>query len=295
MSTEKQIEANRENAQNSTGPKTEEGKSIVAKNAVQHGIFAKEVVITAGDGKEDENVFEGLLNGLVRDLLPVGQLEYLLVEKITANFWRLCRLIRYEVGSTRCMLDNTKEEAIEEYYESPLIDLGLEYFGKKRVRTELSFFSYNDVVTDNEYRTQCERVYLLKNTQVDLKNDEETLSHILGKYLGKEVDHSSEDLKEAQAYYLNLSPKEKNNIRIELLGLAKQILAEMGEVRFWQKRFDYLLRMKVIPSDVDIDKIIKYECSLERSISRNLATLKALQEQRLKRVGSEEKLYNHEN
>jgi hypothetical protein len=41
MATEKQINANRKNAQKSTGPKTAEGKAAVSQNAVKHGLFTR--------------------------------------------------------------------------------------------------------------------------------------------------------------------------------------------------------------------------------------------------------------
>ena len=53
MSTKRQIEANQRNALVSTGPVTTQGKALVSQNAVKHGIFAKDLLITAGDGKED--------------------------------------------------------------------------------------------------------------------------------------------------------------------------------------------------------------------------------------------------
>ncbi|MHC4331688.1 MAG: hypothetical protein ACYSWW_26580 [Planctomycetota bacterium] len=39
MSTEAQVNANRENAKKSTGPRTPEGKTAVSQNAVKHGLF----------------------------------------------------------------------------------------------------------------------------------------------------------------------------------------------------------------------------------------------------------------
>ena len=41
MATEKQIEANRLNAQKSTGPKTDEGKAAARRNAFRHGFSAR--------------------------------------------------------------------------------------------------------------------------------------------------------------------------------------------------------------------------------------------------------------
>ncbi len=93
MVSEKQEQANVKNAQLSTGPATPEGKAIVAKNAIKHGIFAKDLVINAGDGKEVELEYQVLFAELKRDLVPVGRMEMLLIEKIAVNYWRLRRLV----------------------------------------------------------------------------------------------------------------------------------------------------------------------------------------------------------
>jgi hypothetical protein len=50
--SESKILANQKNSLRSTGPKTLRGKRAVSRNAIKHGIFAREVVITAGDGEE---------------------------------------------------------------------------------------------------------------------------------------------------------------------------------------------------------------------------------------------------
>jgi hypothetical protein len=50
MTSKKQILANPQNAKASTGPVTIEGKAVVATNAIKHGIFTKDLIITSGPG-----------------------------------------------------------------------------------------------------------------------------------------------------------------------------------------------------------------------------------------------------
>ena len=57
MATQKQVEANRRNAQNSTGPRTAAGKARSAMNAYKTGIDAKTAVLP---GREDTDAFEAL-------------------------------------------------------------------------------------------------------------------------------------------------------------------------------------------------------------------------------------------
>jgi hypothetical protein len=97
VSAEK-LEANRRNAQLSTGPKTEEGKSRSRGNALKHGILASAVLVTEGKGAESSAEFEELMEGLLRDRAPIGALEDVLVEKIAVCLWRQKRALRCEAG-----------------------------------------------------------------------------------------------------------------------------------------------------------------------------------------------------
>jgi hypothetical protein len=89
-----QISANQLNAQKSTGPITAAGKSIVANNAVKHGLFSKNLILA------DENPlqYENLLDQLQTELNPSGVLEQALVERIAVSLWRQQRLVCAETA-----------------------------------------------------------------------------------------------------------------------------------------------------------------------------------------------------
>lgn len=99
------IEANRKNALKSTGPKTSQGKQAVKRNALKHGLLSKEVVILGGDGKESRAEYRNLVARLAQDFRPHGALEEMLVERIAVCYWRLRRVLRAEMGEIRKELD----------------------------------------------------------------------------------------------------------------------------------------------------------------------------------------------
>jgi hypothetical protein len=92
MSTETQINANRLNAQKSTGPKTPEGKEKVSQNAVTHGLTALRPVLA----NEDPNEYALFRDDFFRHHTPAGILEEALVERAAESFWRLCRASTFE-------------------------------------------------------------------------------------------------------------------------------------------------------------------------------------------------------
>jgi len=92
MSTKAQIKANQQNAQKSTGPQTADGKAVVSQNAVKHGLFAAEAVISG----EDPADYELYRDKYLAELLPVGMVESMLAERIVSLAWRLQRAVRMQ-------------------------------------------------------------------------------------------------------------------------------------------------------------------------------------------------------
>lgn len=95
MRTEKQVEANRENAKKG-GVKTEEGKAVSRWNAVQHGILSQRVVIETEEYAEDRGEYVSVLHSIAGALQPAGTIEELLVERIATTYWRLRRVLAAE-------------------------------------------------------------------------------------------------------------------------------------------------------------------------------------------------------
>jgi hypothetical protein len=94
MTSFRQIEANRRNAQLSTGPVTEEGKRTSRQNAVRHGLTA-ETVIDALEDAEDYAAFE---MAITADYDAQSAVERELVLRLASLLWRLRRATAIESG-----------------------------------------------------------------------------------------------------------------------------------------------------------------------------------------------------
>jgi hypothetical protein len=99
--TPKTIAANRQNAQKSTGPRSEEGKANSRLNAVKHGVFASSVPIPFCDGPGCEERFSSSITELALELKPMTPLEWYCVRKIGEYRWKADRVTRAEAASIR--------------------------------------------------------------------------------------------------------------------------------------------------------------------------------------------------
>ena len=88
------IEANRRNAQRSTGPKTPEGKAKSSQNSITHGIFVKRFLNGAAPGTVSE--IEALVAGIREHYKPQEMLEEILVQKIVVETARYHRVLGFE-------------------------------------------------------------------------------------------------------------------------------------------------------------------------------------------------------
>lgn len=94
------LQANRGNSQKSPGPTSQSGKDRVRWNSFKHGLLAKALFLRPIDG-EDPAEFHSFLDGLRRDLDPVGMREEMHVEGAAVCYWLLQRSLRCEGGEIK--------------------------------------------------------------------------------------------------------------------------------------------------------------------------------------------------
>lgn len=284
MTSQKQLLANLQNAQLSTGPKTDEGKTIVSSNAMRHGIFTKDLIISSHLGKEDEREYLELLANLVGCLAPRNQMESLLVEKIAIDFWRLRRVIRFEAGSIRKYL----EEIFNDFYSysrKTNEKINIEIEEKKEYlewlfsyveclkREEVSFDHPTWEGADISSEILDDFYFIIRSIDSIPYAEKENLlydrSHFAKlKLLLGQKGYSSK--KEISAKLLEVYAKRRQQIEDEIMELEQKKLENIeGD------KLNNLLG--IIPQEDTTNKILKYERSMQKSIFQNLFLLKKLQ------------------
>lgn len=92
MATPAQVIANQQNSQQSTGPKTEEGKARSSRNRLSWGFASSTRFI----GGEDPAHFDALLGDLSDEYQPATPTEQILVERMAHNQWISLRAHRLQ-------------------------------------------------------------------------------------------------------------------------------------------------------------------------------------------------------
>ena len=94
MPTNAQISANRANAQLSTGPTSETGKSKSSLNALKTGLTGRTGLLPG----DDVSRYEAHISEFMKRYAPVGDEERNLVQSLADTEWRLLRIPALEMG-----------------------------------------------------------------------------------------------------------------------------------------------------------------------------------------------------
>ena len=107
MTSLRQLETNRQNAQRSSGPRTEEGKRVSRRNALRHGLTA-ETVIEILEDPEDYKAFEATI---IADYDAHTAVERELVLRLASLLWRIRRATGIETDLLRIQAEILRERA----------------------------------------------------------------------------------------------------------------------------------------------------------------------------------------
>ena len=125
--SEEQIKSNQENAQKSTGPRTDEGKARSRCNALKHGLRSEQLIINTPHIKENWDEFTALLDSFIETLNPRTYAEQVVVARIAVCHWRQQRLAIAETAQIERQLhrvgrDFEAETQLYRYYDRRMGD-----------------------------------------------------------------------------------------------------------------------------------------------------------------------------
>jgi hypothetical protein len=268
-----------------TGPRTQIGKQRSSRNGIKHGIFS-EATLLKGESRAQ---FELLRTQMWETLRPEGIVEELLVDKLASLSWRYRRLLsaeRAEIQKNTEFLEwddrNRKNEEAERIgrrqvveHENGLIskiqnpeilDCCLELLRELREQIKASGLQYEED-TSILYRIYGEEQSLRETPQDTYEQWSDT----------------AETSEEERAREGDATPEECKENVLETLD------EEIKRLKLFQRKNAALesLRIKIeivrqsVPEGPDLDRLLRYETSLERAFDRTLGQLERLQRLRL--------------
>ncbi len=269
-----QLDANRRNAQKSTGPKTPEGRAVSKMNALKHGILSKEVLVRGLNIKESSRDLNALHERFCQELNPVGPVEEMLVDKIVTAHWRLRRALTAESGEIALSVDEghwkrrfnpTMFSLHMKIAEDPMLALQESALGNSNLATVL-----------RELRERVEREGELTDAAIKSAfgkpNIYSNRFEKLHLRLSQNANGSDETTRREENKKQTMSFIDRELTTVRWLR-DKCAIREAAEEEARQAA-------ATLPSMDVLEKILRYETKLERQMYRAMSQLERLQRMR---------------
>ena len=280
----KKIIANRQNAAHSTGPTSTAGKRRSAGNALKHGIFAKDLVLSA----EEKPEFDELNNALRRQFDPATPMQEIAFWRVSCACWR-CRLAtRLEMSSMKKYSDlhlaegRTGESTPEarrpsKWYGTSRSELRatMRYFADLREQITANGFLHHEDWKEPLTKICGNQEFYdsLMRWKPEVSNDDIRLSYALSE--------------KGRMYGMSMPPQiqaDSENGRVLAASLRLQMAIQLIDERM--QHLDDLARMNLVPGEgseeghagSNLDGITRYLTTTTKELERAVRWFQELRE-----------------
>jgi hypothetical protein len=266
----RKVQANRQNALKSTGPKTPKGKRYSRRNAFKHGLFAMTVFMWDDSRRESQQQYQELLDRLAENYQPVGAAEDLEVERIAVCWWRLRCAWGYENSEISLGHANVAVRVQEAISRGPLLS-------RDRARLALLRSAEMEIEDTGKISDQ------LKEKMFDADGEFRTLWELLERPAKKMCD----DIYARQAG-LPLSageglaqadPDSSTHLILATTVLAICALEHKAESMV-QSGSKVAYDGVAVPKSETLDRVLRADAAAERNLNRAIDRLERLQRRR---------------
>ena len=274
----------------STGPRTEPGKKRSSQNAFKSGIFSKATLLN-GESRADYNA---LLEGLWETLQPDGKLEELLVEKLASISWRYRRLLVAEGAEIRKnseFLEFDRQQVEQDEAQE------ISHNGQVFARAEFAYRCVGMIwkIQNPDVLERCIELLVelrqgIKADGFDEERDGEVLQTLYGDSNSSQLWRT---LRDEYSAWFNTAEATEEERRTEEYATPEQckqnvlvlIGAEIARLKQYKEKRESIesKRRKVellrqsVPDSRGLDRLLRYESSLERAYDRTLTQLERAQ------------------
>lgn len=268
------------------GPWTEQGKQRASRNATKHGVFSEVIILK----NESRTEYDRLVSRLWKALQPEGALEELLTEKLAIITWRQRRLLLAESAEIQMNMEfaewdrrNQDKKVAERIGGEPTDEANHGLIRK----------IHNPIVLE-----RCLELLAQLRAQVEGDGfspacDKSILETIYG---SRDENRLREDLFDSYESWLDTSqtPKEervcegyaspgqcRKNVLVDIDQEIHRLECDQKERATAQtERTKLEIASWNVPDSSGLDRLLRYETSLERAFDRTLSQLERLQRMR---------------
>lgn len=276
-----------------TGPRTALGKKRSSQNAIKFGVFSRASLLKG----ESRLEYQRLLEGLWTNLQPVGKLEEILVEKLASISWRYWRLLiaeGAEIRKSSDFLETDRRERVRAEAET----ISQKWQPVTGVKFSLAPVGLIWDIQNPDVLERCKELLVELRQKIEANGligswNDSILRTIYGDFRNP---HLRPTLYDRYSIWLRTAVVDESERQSKgyatpeqcKQAMLREIDAESARLKNYQKKRKLIeseqtkldILRQGVPNSQELDRLLRYESSLERAFDRTLTQLERLQRMR---------------